>query len=216
MWRVFASCGRSFHGSLDTRLETSDNFPPPTEELGKAQLLPHWKILLLSQLRDVYLTGTCDVLASCRPGRQGRGWSRAAGTCSCHWARSGCVPPRASSHSAGPCRGTACRPWPGDQPEGKENVREEGGKGREREEKCPERRATAIATRMARWACTGCTNGSTRESSPSVRVVNKLSHDGPQKTEEATPWGINHDYFRDMQRRHHASRPAKVTCLAEL
>lgn len=50
-----------------------------------------------------------------------------------------------------------------------------------KEEKCPETRATAIATRMARWACTGCTNGSTREPSPSVGVVNKLSHNGPQK-----------------------------------
>lgn len=138
MWRDFTNCGGSFHSrstGLDTQLETSGNFPPP-EELGKPQLLLYWKILLLSQLRDVYLTGTCDVPASCRPGRQGRGWSREAGTCSCHLARSGCVPLRASSHSAGPCWGTgsACHPWSGDQPERKKNVRKAGVEGWERGE----------------------------------------------------------------------------------
>lgn len=139
MWRVFESCGGSFHSryaGLDTRLESSGNFLPPTEELGKPQLFLYWKILLLSQLRDVYLIGTCDVPASCRPGKQGRGWSRAAGTCSCHLARSGCVPPRASSRSAGPCWGTglACRPWSEDQPEGKKNVRKADVEGWKRGE----------------------------------------------------------------------------------
>lgn len=133
----FVNYGRSlqvmegfFHSrstGLDTRLETHGNFP--AEELGKPQPLligksyscPSWEMC-------VYLTGTCGVRVSCRPGRQGWGWSRAAGTCSCRSAGSACVPPRASSRSAGPCweTGSARRPWSGDRPEGKKNVRKAG------------------------------------------------------------------------------------------
>lgn len=138
----FVNCGGSLQvvevlfTGLDTQLQSNGNFLPPNEELGKPQLFLYWKIQLLAQLRDVYLIGTCDVLASCRPGQQGRGWSRAAGTCSCHLGGSGCVPPRASSRSAGPCWGTglACHPWSGDQPEGKKNVRKADVEGWKRGE----------------------------------------------------------------------------------
>lgn len=92
---------------------------------------------------------------SSRPGRQGGGWSTAAGTCSCRSAKSGCAPPKVFSHSASPCWGTGsvCRLWSGDQPTGKKPVRKEDTTERE-EEKCPETLATAIAISMARWACT--------------------------------------------------------------
>lgn len=178
------------------------------------------KILLLSQLTDTYLIGTCGVPDSSHPGKQGRGWSTAAGTCSCHLAKSVCAQLKASSHSAGPCRetGSACHLWSGDQPMGKGTVRKEDVMGW-KEEKCPEMLATAIAISMARWACTlsvckGCTNGSTRKLYPSFCIVNKLSHRMNHKNRSSNTVVINHDYFRGMQRRHHASRPAKVTCFA--
>lgn len=49
---------------------------------------------------------------------------------------------------------------------------------------------------------------------PSGLSIN--SHTMDHRNRGSHTVGINHDYFRDMQRRHHASRPAKVTCLAEL
>lgn len=200
--------------SLDTRLETSGSFLPPTEELGKPQLLFYWKIPLLSQLRDVYLIGTCDVPASCRPGKEGRGWSRAAGTCSCRLARSGCVPPRASSHSAGPCRGTGCHPWSGAQPEGKENIRKEGVEGWERGE-VPRKASDSHCNQDGTMGMHRVHEWSYQESPPPAGLAIN-SHTMDHRNRGSHTVGINHDYFRDMQRRHHASRPAKVTCLAEL
>lgn len=102
--------------------------------------------------------------------------------------------------------------------QGKTTVRKEDVTGRE-EEKCPETLATAIAISMAQWACTssvctGCTNGSTGKLYPSFCIVNKLSHRMNHRNRGSNTVVINHDYFRDMQRRHHASRPAKVTCFA--
>jgi len=157
---------------------------------------------------------------SSHPGRQGRGRSTVAGTCSCHLAKSGCAPPKAFSRSASPCWETesACHLWSGEQPTGKKKVRREDIMGWE-EEKCPETLATAIAISMARWACTSsvrtsCMNGSTRKLYPSFGIVNKLSHRMGHRNGGSNTVGINHDYFRGMQRRHHASRPAKVACFA--
>lgn len=124
-WR--GGFAKPFHTSspLKTFLSTKGNLLPPTGSLGPPQP---------AAVTALYLTGPCGGLESSRPGRRCSAGSVVAGTCSCRWAGSGCAPPTASSRSASPCRGTtsACRPWSGDQPTGREAVRkgEAVGSGR--------------------------------------------------------------------------------------